>query len=339
MAKKLDIKTRKDGRMEKVVDGHHFYGRTEKELLRKIKNFQDKKETGVLFDVIADAWYTETEDRVTAKTWEGGYVSAYNKAVDYFRGIPFKDITTQDCAAYVNTFVAKGLSYKTVCNNLNVLQMIFQKACIDYNCYNNPAALVKVPRSLPRKKRVSPNQSQIDIIKESTDVPFGDFFFFLLYTGMRRGEALAIEWSDIDWENKIINVNKSVTYTQLGAFVKSPKTKAGERDVPLLDKLSENLKLRKKKSGRIFAEPDGSIITESHLLMKIKRYSRATGANATFHQLRHAFATICFEAGLEPKDVQHILGHANISTTMDIYTDWRSGRLDNAAAKLNQFDF
>lgn len=339
MTKKSDVKTRKDGRIEKVVDGHHFYGKTEKELLRKIKEFQEKKEVGVLFDVIADSWYRDAEKRVTTKTWEGGYVSAYNKALDYFKGVPFQEITTQDCAAYVNTFVAKGMSYKTVCNNLNILQMIFQKSCVDYNCYNNPASLVKVPRSLPRKKRTSPAQAQIDTIKNCTGVPFGDFFFFLLYTGMRRGEALAVEWSDINWKNKTITVNKSVTYTQLGASIKAPKTKAGERTVPLLDKLAENLKPRMRTTGRIFAESDGSIVTESHLLMKIKRYSRATGVNATFHQLRHAFATICFEAGLEPKDVQHILGHANISTTMDIYTDWRSGRLDDAAAKLNQFTF
>ena len=100
--------------------------------------------------------------------------------------------------------------------------------------------------------------------------------------------------------------------------------------MPLLDALDAVLPDR-LPSGYIFAEPDGSPLTNDHITSLYDAYRAASGVTVTPHQIRHGYATALFEAGIDTKTAQTLLGHAQLSTTMDIYTHVREDMLKAAA--------
>jgi integrase len=120
--------------------------------------------------------------------------------------------------------------------------------------------------------------------------------------------------------------------------VKVPKTEAGNRIVPLLLPLKEELLKRMGKPDDYIISYDGgkTPLGNRRFTKLFAAYRKETGITASAHQLRHSFATIAFEADLDPKSVQEILGHKQLSTTMDIYTQFREKKLAAAANLLNE---
>jgi integrase len=164
------------------------------------------------------------------------------------------------------------------------------------------------------------------------------FPYLILYTGLRRGEALALTARDIDFKNNRITVNKSVYYEHNKPRIKQPKTDAGIRTVPLLLPLKEPLrKYCKAHKGYLFCDDEGELLPEYRVEDLLIAYRKATGCDFTPHQLRHAFATvILYENGIAAKDAQAVLGHAQVSTTLDIYTEFRDSRIDYITEQINK---
>lgn len=179
-----------------------------------------------------------------------------------------------------------------------------------------------------------------------------DFFIILLCTGLRKSEALALTWGDIDLENKTIQVNKSIDYTdQTSPKYKPPKTQAGYRVVPIIDILLDQLKAAyKEKTGSLlFPQPTSNRGGKGGGLMKERtydgaweRYCRYVGLmengkpSITAHNLRHGTATLMFELGVDELTTQKILGHSRIEITREIYTDLRSQQQDKSVKKFNR---
>ena len=86
----------------------------------------------------------------------------------------------------------------------------------------------------------------------------------------------------------------------------------------------------------LFAEPDGDLLTNDHFTALYDNYRDASGVTVTPHQIRHGYATALLESGVDPKTAQVLLGHAQLSTTMDIYTHVRDGQLKAAAEKMEK---
>ena len=112
------------------------------------------------------------------------------------------------------------------------------------------------------------------------------------------------------------------------------KSKDSIRTIPLLTPLKNVLNANGK--GYIFTY-EGELLTLSRLNILWKNYQKAVGVSLTPHQLRHAFATICFDAGLAPKDASQILGHSKIELTLDIYTHIKQSRTQKTAQMLNDY--
>ena len=298
--------------------------------MKKIKDYQEAEDAGVLFSEVAKDWWEEHSQKVVFSTMRG-YSARFDCAVDYFDGRHIKDITTQEIIKLLKILQEKKYSQKVISTQLNVLNMIFNKAIISGDLNNNPCSAVQVPKGVPKKKRELPTDRDFEIVENSDWL----FPFFLLYTGCRRGEALAITYEDIDWEKKIIHINKAVGFKGNIPYIKSTKTEAGFRDVVLLDKLAA--KLDGSKKGLIFPNAKGEMWHESMLERKWKQWQRRNNTSVTPHQLRHGYATILFEAGLEAKDAQYLLGHSTITMTQDVYTHIRQTRQQEYAAKLNDF--
>lgn len=308
----------------------YFYGKTKADVLKKIRDYQELKENGILFSEVAEDWWEEHAEKVVPSTMHG-YHARFEVALEYFKDRYIKDITTQEITNLLKTLQNKKYSGKVISTQLNVINMIFNKAIVNGDITYNPCSAIHIPKGLPKKKRELPTDKEFEVVENS------DWLlpFFLLYTGCRRGEALAVTYEDIDWEKKIIHINKAVGFKGNTPYIKSTKTEAGFRDVVLLDKLAA--KLDRSKTGLIFPNSKGELWHESMLTRKWKQWQRRNNTTVTAHQLRHGYATILFEAGLEAKDAQYLLGHSTIAMTQDIYTHIRQTRQKEYASKLNDF--
>lgn len=343
MARYPKYYVRPDGLHETIlrINGKRkaFRGKTDKEVWEKVKAFdraqaQQESEKSVTFAQIAAAWWEELEPTLSPTTTKG-YRPAMQRAVEEFGDRAVASITAQEIDAYIKWFGAK-YARKTVVTQLQVIRQIIRKAEVEGQATYNPATAVRPPKNLKQTRRLAPGKDQIRLIKQhAADTPFGLFAALIYYTGCRRGEALGLMGADIDRKEKRIHIRRSVYYMSNSPHLKTPKTEAGTRDIPLLPALEELLP-KKLPAGYIFAEPDGSPLTAKHFEAMYDAYRNASGVTVTPHQIRHGYATALFECGIEPKTAQVLLGHAQISTTMDIYTHVRDGQLKAAAEKMEK---
>lgn len=330
-------KKRADGlRQKQVTIGgkrHVFYGHSEREIMQKIREYKEDAKRGRTFQAVADEWKEEHFPTLSPTTAHG-YIPALNRAIKAFGPERVSCITPKAIQKYLDRLAKAGFSHKTVSNHLVVINLIFNKAVLYGDIEYNPCAAVRVPKGLQKGRRDIPTAEEIEVVKSSLSAPFGLFAFLLLYTGCRRGEALALTYGDIDRENRLIHVTKSVYHDSNIPKIKRPKTAAGTRKIVLLDVLYNAIPIGPKDQP-VFAGPDGGYMTNSYCRHMWERYLKATGLSITPHQLRHAYATILYEAGISDKDAQQLLGHANISTTRDIYTHISKSHQQLVADTLN----
>lgn len=313
-----------------------FRGKTDREVWKKIKAYHAEAEenaAGLLFSDAADAWWAETEEKLEHNTVKS-YRPALKRAKEHFHNAYVADITTRQIDAYIKDFSATR-ARKTVVTQLQIIRQILRWAEVQGHIQYNPATAVSPPRNLPQTRRDAPDKEQIQRIKASKGLPFGLFAYLVYYTGCRRGEALALQGSDIDRKKKLVRISKSVFYMGNAPHIKRPKTEKGVRTVPLLDALDQILP-KKLPKGYLFAEPDGTPLTNDHFTAQYDAYRKASGVTVTPHQIRHGYASALLESGIEPKIAQELLGHAQLSTTMDIYTHVGADLIKDAAKKMNQ---
>lgn len=341
MAKKK-IYQRPDGLYEKkvTINGKRvaFRGKTEREIVQKMVAYQQRAESGPGFEEMADEWWEYKESRLSPNT-VNGYRVAKRRAVDRFGNTPIKDITTTQVRAWLDWLGNRGYARKTVANHLIVITEVFAWACEHYNLLANPATLVHIPDGLSKSKRTMPTDEEIAAIQARADTPDGRPFYFILYTGLRLGEALALQWKDIDEEAGVIHVWRSLYWAgkNQGEF-KPPKTEAGIRDVIYLNKLQAVMEPH-RGAPEDFVLGGSKPMTKQKYTCLLRRFRKDAGISCGPHQLRHAFATLCFEAGIPEKTAQGLLGHAQLSTTMDIYAELRDKKRMEAATALNNTDF
>ena len=320
---------RKDGRwQERVVyevngkpTSKYFYGKTKTEVTRKIAEFSYQQETApkekAKFKPVAEAWWEEAEPKLAPNSIKN-YKPAYNRAVARFGSSNIAEIRPFHIDDFLHDFIDENSpAEKTVKTQLSVLSLIFKYAVRKGFVDANPCRDLSVPSGLAKSVRRAAASDHIKTIQASTELPFGMFAYWVLYTGMRRGELLALTWEDVDIEKRIIHVTKSLYHENGKPKIKSTKTEAGERDLPIFDKLLERIT---PGTGPVFPGKDG-YMNESEFVVAWRAYANKTGITSTPHQLRHSFATILHQNGIDAKDAQYLLGHAQLSTTMDIYTD------------------
>jgi integrase len=178
-------------------------------------------------------------------------------------------------------------------------------------------------------------------------------------TGLRQGELIALEWSDIDFDRRIISVNKSSSMvrnrdknakSRYQIIVKEPKNESSIREVPITESMIEMLKEHKKKGNLIkrinknskvnknlvFPSISGTLIHPTNLRRYWKKIVEKAGVRyLNFHTTRHCFATRLLDEGVQHKVVQELLGHSKISTTLDIYTHVDDNLKENAISKID----
>lgn len=204
---------------------------------------------------------------------------------------------------------------------------------------HNPATDVIVPRKKQKeqskikfldRQELKQFLGYLGTLNQSIYENLFDFvlYTFLLATGVRISEALALEWSDIDLEKGIVSINKTLNRYQ---EVNPPKSKAGYRDISI-DKATILMLKQYKNRQQVQSWQLGrsekvvfSVFTEKYayacnLRRRLDKHFKNAGVtNVSFHGLRHTHATIMLYAGIQPKDLQHRLGHSDISMTLNTY--------------------
>ena len=314
---------------------HPIYDRDPKRLYEKIHEKESNVAPPLTFEAAADAWEKKHWDRIGAKTAET-YKAPLQRVKDQFAGMEAEEVTAQDIQAFLADLGKQSFSRRSVQMHRDILNMIFNNAIIESGLRFNPCSAVTLPRNLPAKKRELPKDDAIEAVKAGGDKTFGLFALICLYAGLRRGEVLALQYEDIDRKAGLIHVTKAVEYIGNNAHIKPPKSAAGVRDVPLLAPLAAAIS--EKGNGLIFPRPeDGKPLTKTQYRKRWIKYCDEIGYEITAHQLRHGYATILYEAGIQDKDAQELLGHSSIAVTRDVYTHIRQQQKDATAKKLNKF--
>lgn len=265
-----------------------------------------------------------------------------------------------DALARCNPSTGKPSAKRTLNEYLKSVQAVFDYALFNQVITFDPTSRLTVSRTAPKDERRALNKEERERICEfnhNAQLPA----MIMMLAGLRRGEVSALLWSDIDFENKSISVNKS--YDFKANRVKPPKTAAGVRTVPMPDVLCDFLTEHRRKEGKgnmlVVLSAQGKPMTETawkrmlesyitqlnyeYGVFKDKKHINApTKAPMmiepfTWHCLRHTYATILYESGVDAVTAQYLLGHSDIKTTLGIYTHLSEEKKQVDISKLNTF--
>jgi len=309
------------------------------------QNAQDFiKEKQITFDELYQKWLPFYARDVKESTLWKTETMYKTHLKDAFGNQYIDQITTAEIADYFLKLSAKYVNYKVL---FWYMRRIFEYA-IDINLLNrNPARASLLPKKTTVKKRrdTAHNFYSADEIKTFLTAAknYSErsyvYFSILASTGMRKCEALALEWNDIEFNKHRIFIQRTTAYGENNKYITQLPKGNKKRYVPLDDKLASELKhYRTDLSDKLFHTADGTFLRPS----KPDQWRRAIYAKETdlkritIHGLRHTFATLLNQAGVNPKDVQAILGHTTIDLTLDVYTHSTAEGQEKARAEINK---
>ena len=334
----------------KKADGSYIrksvYGKTIKELEQKIVEITQQLNHGIqvwestmTFRELANIWF-EQYNLEAGENWKYGQRNMIKKYLIPSLGeMRIKDLRQLHLQTIITTLSKQGLSTSYMKKLKQIATQIMQVAVGSDLVIRNPFSDVKVPKKDPFVRRALTEKEVALITDNWRGHNLGPMAMIMLYAGLRRGEVIALEWSDIDFEKKVIHVTKAATVVKNVTRIKKPKSDAGIRDVPIPKVLRNMLMEIRKPSGYVCTNTSGEMLTESSYMSQWNSFQsylnvcaggrRGTGKyvpritvieNITAHMLRHTYASMLFDANVDVKSAQKFLGHADIEVTLEIYT-------------------
>ena len=225
-----------------------------------------------------------------------------------------------------------GLSAVSVRAHLNLIRHAFRDAVLYELIPKNPAAPVRLPRvpSVTRSARFLSAERTREILKAMEGTWLHPIVYITILYGLRRSEALGLRWSAVDFDRAEIRICHTVVKNLTIEATDTTKTDASYRTYPLLPEVAQillPLRAGQSPAGYVFHREGGRFLRPDTLTKSFQKALRRHGLpRIRFHDLRHATASILFDEGWSVPDVQHWLGHADIETTMNIYTAYNSTR-------------
>ena len=349
------IRRKKKGQWEgRIVVGHkensdpifrYVYAKTQKELIGKlhlkIDEFRDAElteDSKMSLCEWLDKWLTEYMQGTVRK----GTLSSYkNYAENYIKpalgdkSIAF--ITTADVQKFYNNLrkngriknqhiYGNGLSDASVVRIHCMLHETMEMAVKEHLISKNPTNGTTVPKIVKKEMQVLTDEQLATFMKlVDAEEHWRDFFYTELTTGLRRGEICGLKWTDFDEVEGKLNINRSIDVRNGEIIVGETKTGQGKRSFYLPVSTANVLRERKKnsKSEWIFTDlinPKLPIAPPA-AYRKMKQLLKKAGLpNIRFHDLRHTFATMALEHGMDVKTLSATIGHVSSATTLDIYS-------------------
>ena len=299
------------------------------------------------YEQIYNLWYEEYKTTVKASTLLKTERVFKNHILPAFGNKPIQDIKPMDAQNQMNIWHKKLVRASMV---MNYAGLVFDYAIRMQLINMNPTKVIKKPvRKESVREDKDMNFYDKDELKKfmaalENNNNFRAFVYFrlLAFTGMRKGESLALKWSDIDLEKQTLYINKAVSRSATGLYIQTPKTPSSIRRISIDDKTVSILQEYKKESpdGLVFQSEDGGILSPA----KPRKWYLTAMKNLpddfkqiSIHGFRHTHASLLFEAGASIKDVQSRLGHSDIQTTMDVYTHVSKTAQEQLANRFNNY--
>lgn len=364
------IRKRKDGRWEgRYTAGHdpetgkaiykNVLGKTQAEVKEKLK--QAIGETQALDIAKAgkytvgewmEVWfqdYAKIKVRPSSHQTYQGYI--HNHIRPNIGDIPLEKLTSLDLQKFYKKLLAqgrvdrveakgqpKGLSAKTVRNIYQILSSALKLAQEQRLILTNPAEGCALPRVEHQEMKTLTTVQLASFFWEARESGVFELYYLELATGLRRGELLGLKWEDIDLERGDLRVRRQVSRIN-GEVVEGPlKTKNAYRTLPLAEDTVGVLKEQRKKVGNspwVFPSPNGGPISPDSVLHMLHRVLKRAGLpKVRFHDLRHTFATLALQNGVDVKTVSGMLGHFSAGFTLDTYAHITSAAQRQAAQTM-----
>ena len=216
----------------------------------------------------------------------------------------------------------KGLSAKTVRNINQVISSAMDFAIDQKLIATNPTNGCALPKLEHREMKTLPVEQLASFLHEAKESGVFELYYIELATGLRRGELLGLKWEDIDLEQGIIHVRRQVARID-GEIVEAPlKTKNSYRALSIGADAVEILKEQQSKTNSeyVFPSPTGGPMSPDSVLHMLHRILKRAGLpEIRFHDMRHTFATVALQNGVDIKTVSGMLGHYSAGFTLDTY--------------------
>lgn len=351
---------------------HSIYAKTLQELREKEDKIQCDKYEGIRAEAInvtlndVYVMWKNLKKGLKDNTFQN-YIYMYEQFVfDNLGQYKILSLKRSDVRRFYN-FLAdeRGLKLASIDSIHTVLHQVLDLAVEDgylrNNISDNALKELKQTRNMFQERKfaltIEQQNSFISFLQKNPKYShWYPIFTVMLGTGLRVGEATGLRWCDVDFENNTINVNHTLVYynhsnNKCYFGINTPKTKAGERTIPMIDSVREAL-LQEKEYQRmvgiksiaqidgfsdfIFVNRFGNVQNQGTLNKAIRRIIRDCNSKLldkpntkecellprfSCHTLRHTFTTRLCESGINIKVIQSVLGHSDVSTTLDIYAD------------------
>lgn len=348
-----------------------FYGKTLKEARQKRDAYLAAQQKGT---TLADRDQTVAQWAATwADTYIGNvsvstrysYVNACEKLTEFMGAIRMRDVCEVDLQAFA---VSVAQYKKSTVNKIKItVNAIFRRALANRIIDVDPTACVEWEHAGEGTHRYL-SQSEIAMICDHwREHTAGIWAMVMLWAGLRRGEALALRWEDIDFSANVIHVRNGLHFEGNTPVIDTPKTPSSIRTVPILPPLRLALETVPHRSDYVCCSRSGALVTSSIWSSGWRAYNNTmsnilNGDTATpispgrrsdkddpdrkvfkirSHDLRHTYASMLYDAGVDVKTAQKLLGHATPEITMRIYTHLSEMRqtisLDRMAAFSEQY--
>lgn len=319
-------------------------------------NYQ--KRTLKTYQELYNEWIISYEKTVEESTYVKTLGIFKNHILPAMGNYRIDKINVQICQKHVNEWSEKLKRFKMVKSYAaRVLDYAIKLGLVN----NNPFKLVEIPRKKKEIRELTESVENLFYTKEElrdfltaleneNNPKVYAFFRLLSYSGMRKGEALALTWDDVNFEEKEIRINKALSRGKNSKlYVKSTKTgisrtiKMDEKTMTILEDWKNEQKkvlgnVVQKKDQLVFSNSFNSFIqpskTRKWLVEIQKKYNLK---EISTHKLRHTHCSLLFEAGVKFKEVQDRLGHRDLKTTMDIYTHVTQKAQENAILEFVKF--
>lgn len=346
----------------------NIYGYTQSEVNEQAALFKAQMKQGIAAiedDVTMAEWSVKWLEVYKSNTEYNTYAS-YKNAIDKhinpcLGDLKLKDIKKIHIQTLLNILLDQGKA-QTARQVRLTLNQIMTQAVDNELIYKNVAQNIKLPKIKKTPKRALNDDELALIDKANFTMKERAFISILLYSGVRQGEALALTVSDVDLDNGCIRVNKTVIHKGNNSEIKhSPKSDAGVRDIPIPQVLINLLReyIPTLKTEQLFTMENGELVTKSSFTKLwfsiMDKLNTAAGGSdwrknhvkhpellaiandITPHTFRHTYCTTLYNAGVDIKSAQYLLGHASIQMTLDVYTHMDNKKINTAREKIENF--
>lgn len=380
------IYQRKDGRYEAraLINGIRIqlYNFNLKELKVEFEKRKEETKQGVdkrLSNITLDEWFEEWFTRYKVPTiketsinpMRTKYRNTFGRLIGSMKVVDIRNMDIQDV---INTLQKEGRARSSMRDALGRVRDCLESAKHNRIIPENPCFDIIVPwENVTKERRFLSQEEQNRFLQQVENNWYKEMFYIMFLTGMRIGEVGGLKWEDVDFKNKCININRSLS-CQYESGVKTvrltaPKTHNSYRKIPFMGEAEEMFLSQKKKQDKIkkelgkryrsdgdfsdlvFVTSMGSPVFRHHAEKEVKKVVKAINEQEAFdsvreqrephyfedlypHAIRHTFCSRCFQLNMNPKVVQKLMGHQHYSTTIDIYTHVMQDDIDSEVCKL-----